>query len=180
MCSNIGTATSLLTGLRETSGARIHCHRWIWAALISSTKNNQVNPQQREQNRLTLYVIFSNTHDSKKLIDWPCMWFFMTQKKLSIFCTFHLIFRQWNTCNNFFLVKNCTIRLFASFNNSQKTRKFTKFYTHVKTFECKFTIYKRQRKSSNLYQTPSVIQEPPGLVLGGSEPERGGGRGGQT
>lgn len=96
MCSNIGTATSLLTGLRETSGARIHCHRWIWAALISSTKNNQVNPQQREQNRLTLYVIFSNTHDSKKLINWPCEWFFMTQKKLSIFCTFHLIFRKWN------------------------------------------------------------------------------------
>lgn len=38
----------------------------------------------------------------------------------------------------------------------------------------------KTRKSSNLYQTPSVIQELPGLVLGGSEPERGGGRGGQT
>lgn len=177
MCSNIGTATSLLTGLRETSGARIHCHRWIWAALISSTKNNQVNPQQREQNRLTLYVIFSNTHHSKKLIDWPCMWFFMTQKSSQY--SAHFIWFLGNEIT-VFLVKNCTIRLFASFNNSQKTRKFTKFYTHVKTFECKFTIYKRQRKSSNLYQTPSVIQEPPGLVLGGSEPERGGGRGGQT
>lgn len=55
-----------------------------------------------------------------------------------------------------------------------------KFYICVKTFECKFIICKRQKKSLNLYQTPSVIQEPPGLVLGGSGPERGGEHGGPT
>ena len=42
ICSNMGTATSVLTGLGETSGAKIHCQRCIWAALMSSKPNKQI------------------------------------------------------------------------------------------------------------------------------------------
>lgn len=67
ICSNMGTATSVLTGLGETSGAKIHCQRCIWAALMSSKPNKQIINKMIQQitqscssQRLRAKLLFMN------------------------------------------------------------------------------------------------------------------------